>query len=91
MTWTTLHHGAPMKPTSEVEELIYWKSPMVVLVRVCATGEVHSACTIGGKRSILEAVTPDDLLLVGWPGQYRQDMFVVDNRAALSDGLAPSA
>lgn len=59
-----------------------WKSPQVALIRVARGGEATTARTLTGKRELLSAAMPSDLLLAAWPGQYRQDVFLVDDRKA---------
>lgn len=65
-----------MRKASEAP--IPWKSPLVVLLHIGAD-TVTAASSIGGKRSLLREAAPGDLILAAWPGDYRQDTFVVDN------------
>jgi hypothetical protein len=59
------------------------------LIRVDASGVVQQAKTESEKRSLLASATTRDLVLVAWPGQWSQDIYVVDDlraaRAALRD------
>jgi hypothetical protein len=50
----------------------------VTLLRVDGTGVVQQAKTDSEKRSLLESATSKDLVLVAWPGQWGQDIYVVD-------------
>ncbi len=59
----------------------------VTFVCVTAGGLVTQAQTIGDKRAMLEAADDGDLLLAAWPGQWRQDIFVIDDRSAGLSGL----
>jgi hypothetical protein len=56
---------------------------------VDASGVVQQAKTESEKRSLLASATTKDLVLVAWPGQWSQDIYVVDDlraaRAALRD------
>jgi hypothetical protein len=54
----------------------------VTLLRVDATGVVQQAKTDSEKRSLLESATSRDLVLVAWPGQWSQDIYVVDDLRA---------
>jgi hypothetical protein len=38
---------------------------------------------------MLEAADDGDLLPAAWPGQWRQDIFVIDDRGAGLEGLEP--
>lgn len=49
---------------------------------VDATGVVHQAKTDSEKRSLLASATTRDLVLVAWPGQWGQDIYVVDDLRA---------
>jgi hypothetical protein len=59
-----------------------WSDRNVAMLCVSPSGEVRSAHTVTGKRQMLEDAAPGDLLLVAWPGQRRQSVFVVDDRRA---------
>jgi hypothetical protein len=64
----------------------------VTFIHVAAsTGLVTQAQGITEKRAMLDAGTDDDLLLVAWPGQWRQDIFAVDDREAAREGLDPAS
>jgi len=39
------------------------------------------------KRALLEEADPDDLFLIAWTGNYRTDVFFVDDRSTLEDAL----
>jgi len=59
---------------------------MAVLLRI--SGDTLTAShRIGDKQRLLATSEPDDLLLVAWPGQRRQDMLVVDDLEAACDAL----
>jgi hypothetical protein len=45
-------------------------------------GFVEQAKTDSEKRSLLESATSKDLVLVAWPGQWSQDIYVVDDLRA---------
>lgn len=46
-----------------------------------------AASRVGDKRQLLAGARPDDLILAAWPGQYSQDVFVVDNMDAARAAL----
>jgi hypothetical protein len=59
-----------------------WLGRSVTLLRVDTTGVVHQAKTDSEKRSLLESATSKDLVLVAWPGQWNQEIYVVDDLRA---------
>lgn len=59
-----------------------WLGRSVTLLRVDATGVVEQAKTDSEKRALLESATSKDLVLVAWPGQWSQDIYVVDDLRA---------
>jgi hypothetical protein len=56
---------------------------------VDTTGVVHQAKTDSEKRAMLDTATSKDLVLIAWPGQWSQEIYVVDDlkaaRAAVQD------
>jgi hypothetical protein len=59
-----------------------WLGRSVTLLRVDSTGVVHQAKTDSEKRSLLACAMSKDLVLVAWPGQWSQDIYVVDDLRA---------
>jgi hypothetical protein len=61
----------------------------VTLIRISASGEVIQATSDRDKRAIIGSAGDQDLVLAAWPGQWSQDVFVVDDliAARLSLGL----
>jgi hypothetical protein len=87
---------APVMQWEEAEGLrlastapIPWDSPRVALIRITKAGEIHAAHSWNGKLQLMEAAAASDVLLVTWPGKYRQDTFIVDNRKALRAAVTP--
>ena len=76
-----------LRRTSESDDVLPWRAGDVTFICVTATGTVTQAKRIEEKRAILDAVGPDDCLLVAWPGQWRQDIFVIDDREGAQRGL----
>jgi hypothetical protein len=56
-----------------------WLDRRVTLVRVTSGGAVTQAKSDGEKRAMLGNADDDDLLLAAWPGEWSQDVFVVDD------------
>jgi hypothetical protein len=65
-----------------------WKSNTVALTRIARDGTVTFTNTFAGKRAML--ADPGMLILASWPGQYSQDIFVVDNPKAALEELKPA-
>jgi hypothetical protein len=59
-----------------------WLGRSVTLLRVDVTGVVQQAKTDSDKRALLDSATSKDLVLVAWPGQWGQDIYVVDDLRA---------
>ena len=58
----------------------------MTLIRVDATGIVTKATRITEKRAMLAQAGPKNLVLAAWPGQWSQDVFLVDDlKAALEE------
>lgn len=68
--------------TTSTAESFPWLSKLVTLVRVAQDGVVSQAKTEAEKRAMLIAASERDLLLAAWPGEWSQDVFVVDDLAA---------
>jgi hypothetical protein len=59
-----------------------WLGRSVTLLRIDTTGVVQQAKTDSEKRSLLATATSKDLVLVAWPSQWSQDIYVVDDLRA---------
>jgi hypothetical protein len=59
-----------------------WLGRSVTLIRVDTTGVVDQAKTDSEKRALLATATSKDLVLVAWPGQWSQEIYVVDDLKA---------
>lgn len=79
---------ARLRQTSSAESLP-WLARTVTLLRVGEDGVVTQAKTDSEKRAVLGAATGQELLVVAWPGEWSQDLFVVDDlpAARLAVGL----
>ncbi|MFB8273635.1 hypothetical protein ACFC96_44700 [Streptomyces sp. NPDC055955] len=72
---------------SSTQDHFPWSSRTLTLIRVSAHGVVTQATSDSEKRRLLDEATKKDMILAAWPGQWRQDVFWVDDikaaRAAL--------
>jgi hypothetical protein len=80
--------GKALRPTSAVQSFP-WLVKLVTLVRVTPDGAVTQAKSDAEKRSMLGESDENDLVLAAWPGDWSQDVFVVDDLkgARVSVGL----
>jgi hypothetical protein len=60
----------------------------VTLVRLGADRRVEQAYTVGDKQELLRRLGRDDGLLAAWTGNYRTDVFWVDDVEAVSEALS---
>lgn len=67
-----------LRRTSEAP--VPWKSPRVA--RFACRAKVSAQITRLRVSEMLKIATARDLLLVAWPGEWRQDIFVIDDREA---------
>jgi hypothetical protein len=68
--------------TTSSAESFPWLARLVTLVRVAADGMVTQAKSDAEKRAMLGTAEDGDLLLAAWPGEWSQDIFVVDDLKA---------
>jgi hypothetical protein len=73
--------ASALRKTSDVDISIPWKARDVTLIRLERDGRVTQAGTVTEKRAALQDASPEDCLLLAWPGSYRQDIFLIDDRA----------
>jgi hypothetical protein len=59
----------------------------VTLVRLGADHRVKQAYTVADKQELLRAVGPGDGLLAAWTGDYRTDVFWVDDLESVREIL----
>jgi hypothetical protein len=64
-----------------------WHARTVTLICVDADGVASQAKTVPEKRDLLDMAGAKDLVLVAWPGQWSQDIYVVDDRKAARAAL----
>jgi hypothetical protein len=65
------------RPASEVLQICPWRSPQVVvmLIKGQRGQQLCWAQGVGEKRALLRLAADNDRVLVGWPGEWRQDLF----------------
>ncbi|GAA1632583.1 hypothetical protein [Actinoplanes couchii] len=88
MTSKARFDASALRSTSANPE-IPWLSEPVTLIHVGLDGSVAQAESETEKRRMLGTAHDEDLLLAAWPGQWSQDVFVVDDleAARLAVGL----
>lgn len=74
--------ASSLRRTSSVDGRFPWRGQTVTLIRVDAKGIVTQATRITDKRTLLLEAGPKDLVLAAWPGQWSQDVFLVDDLKA---------
>lgn len=72
--------GSLRKTSTESE--FPWLQKSVTMLMIGSDGTVRQAKTDADKRALLSAATEQDLVLAAWPGQWTQDIFVVDDLLA---------
>lgn len=80
--------ASALRRTSD-SDYVAWRARDVTLIWIHADGRVTQAQGITEKREALREADPQDLLLLAWPGRYRQDIFLIDDRDAALTGLEP--
>ena len=85
---TPSYDPSRLRKTSD-NEWTPWRAHDVTMIRIAVDGTITQAGTITEKRQMIEDAADEDCLLLAWPGQYRQDIFWIDDRAAAAEGLAP--
>lgn len=78
-----------LRRTSDAFEVFPWRARDLTLIRISASGVVSQAQTVTDKRDIIQTASPEDCLLAAWPGRWRQDIFVIDDRDQALRGLDP--
>jgi hypothetical protein len=59
----------------------------VTLVRLGADGYIEQAYTVADEQEVLRVLGREDGLLAAWTGQYRTDVFWVDDVGAVREAL----
>lgn len=70
--------GKALRPASAVQSFP-WLVKLVTLVRVTPDGVVTQAKSDAEKRAMLGEADEQDLVLAAWPGEWSQDVFIVDD------------
>ncbi|KUN43126.1 MULTISPECIES: hypothetical protein [Streptomyces] len=79
--------ASSLRRTSSVEGGFPWRGQTVTLLRVDAKGVVTQATRVTEKRTMLAQAGTKDLILAAWPGQWSQDVFMVDDLKAAREAL----
>ncbi|MGW7082201.1 hypothetical protein ACWGH2_01700 [Streptomyces sp. NPDC054871] len=79
--------ASSLRRTSTVEDEFPWRGQTVTLIRINAKGVITQATRITEKRAMLAQAEPKDLVLAAWPGQWSQDVFLVDDLKAAREKL----
>ncbi|MBB5936466.1 hypothetical protein [Streptomyces zagrosensis] len=79
--------ASSLRRTSTVDVGFPWRGQTVTLIRIDARGTVTQATRISDKRAMLAQATPKDLVLAAWPGQWSQDVFLVDDLKAAREEM----
>ena len=80
--------ASALRRTSDVDD-VPWRAGDVTLISISEGGRITQAQRIEEKRSAIRNASAGDCLLLAWPGQWRQDIFLVDDRKAAVLGLEP--
>ena len=80
--------ASALRRTSDADE-VPWRAGDVTLIWISEDGRITQAQRIEEKRNALRDATSGDCLLLAWPGQWRQDIFLVDDRKAAILALEP--
>ncbi len=82
---------ANLRKTSDADNFPWrWQSaPLIKVSRKQRT--ISYAKNLGAKRELLETADRGDVILAAWPGEYSQDVFVVDDKLAALDALSAGA
>lgn len=75
--------AAGVQKTSGVGDVLPWTARHVALIHVSGSGSVCYENSKTGKRELLlKAIKQGGIVLAAWPGEWRQDIFVVDDLEA---------
>jgi hypothetical protein len=83
---TMVFDGSALRQASDAP--VPFRQRHVTFVRVGAEGRLEQAGTVAEKQEMLRKLESDDGLLAAWTGQYRTDVFWVDDVEAVRDALA---
>lgn len=78
--------GSALRQASDAPHLPF-RARHVTLVRIQPDGVISQAKGVEEKRAMLKALDDADCILAAWTGQYSTDVFFVDDRRALTEGI----
>ena len=70
-----------LRKASEQEHFPYLASTVTFIRISVADNVIQQAKAKAQKRAMVESTKEDDILLAAWPGQWSQDIFILDDRA----------
>jgi len=74
---------------ASVQEHFPYLGNTVTFIRISVIDNViQQARTKTEKRAMVTSAKESDILLAAWPGQWSQDIFVLDNRAEVLQKLS---
>ncbi|MEU2620582.1 hypothetical protein ABZ642_21025 [Streptomyces sp. NPDC007157] len=79
--------ASSLRRTSSVEGGFPWRGQTITLLRIDAKGVVTQASRVTEKRTMLAQAGTKDLIVAAWPGQWSQDVFMVDDLKAAREAL----
>lgn len=71
-----------------MEDGFPWRGQTITLIRIDAEGVVTQATRLTEKRTMLGQARPKDLILAAWPGQWSQDVRLVDDLKVAREELS---
>jgi hypothetical protein len=77
-----------LRKASEQKQFPYLAGTVTFIRISVADNVIQQAKTKTQKRAMVEAAKEDDILLAAWPGQWSQDIFILDDRAEALQNLS---
>jgi hypothetical protein len=81
------NYQVDLRPASSTSIPFPYRDQSVTLLHISASGVITKASTLSEKRSMVQAVAGKDVVLAAFPGQSRQDVFIVDDLTAARAAL----
>lgn len=84
----TSTEGVRLRKASEAESIPWMDSRVTLLHIVPVPLRIKQAVTVEAKVNMLgEVIRTEGIVLACWPGEYRQDVFLVDDPAAVLETI----
>lgn len=74
-----------LRKTSEVQDVVFpYRKGTVTLIRIARNPlldniKIEQAKGLTAKLKLLRYAKPSDIILAAWPGEFTQDIFLVDD------------